>query len=173
MATEIRYRYVTGKNLYALVFNAAGQVRDVVAGAWDTILDADWGDYDIAMTEQGTASGIYYANEPSGLVAETAYDYLLFLRAGGAPAVTDLAIAAGTIHPTETALALAGGGKVTPIDIDTLTFASAMEAILAVSANKAAPSGSDVAFKKRDGATTKVTITYGGSAGERTGSVIS
>jgi len=70
-------------------------------------------------------------------------------------------------------LALAGGGKVTPIDIDTLTFASAMEAILAVSANKAAPSGSDVAFKKRDGATTKVTITYGGSAGERTGSVIS
>lgn len=62
--------------------------------------------------------------------------------------------------------------KVTPIDVDGLTFASAMELIMATIGGVAAPSGATVAFKKRDGTTTKLTITYGAADGERTGSVI-
>jgi hypothetical protein len=62
--------------------------------------------------------------------------------------------------------------KVTLIDVDGLTHASAMEFLLAVLGGVAVPSGSTVAFKKRDGTTTKITITYGAADGERTGSVI-
>lgn len=64
------------------------------------------------------------------------------------------------------------GGKVTPINVDGMTFESAMELILAVLAGVASPSGSTVQFKKRDGATSKITITYGDVDGQRTGSVI-
>lgn len=62
--------------------------------------------------------------------------------------------------------------KVIPIDVDGITFASAVEIMLAVLAGVAVPSGSTVAFKKRDGTTTKITITYGSTAGERTVSAI-
>lgn len=62
--------------------------------------------------------------------------------------------------------------KVTPINVDGITFASAMETILAVLTGVATPSGSTVAFKKRDGTTTKITITYGDDDGERTASTI-
>ena len=64
------------------------------------------------------------------------------------------------------------GGEVTPIAIDGLTFESVMELIMAVLAGVAVPSGSTVAFKERDGATTKITITYGAADGERTVSTI-
>jgi len=63
-------------------------------------------------------------------------------------------------------------GKVTPIDVDGLTHAKAMEVIMAVLLNVAAPSGSTVVFKKRDGTTTTITVTYGTVDGERTASVI-
>ena len=59
-------------------------------------------------------------------------------------------------------------GKVTPIDVDGITFASAMEAVMAVLAGVAEPTGSTVVFKKRDGLTTKVTIVYGATDGQRT-----
>jgi len=57
-------------------------------------------------------------------------------------------------------------------NVDGVAFADYMESILAALFGVAAPSGSTVAFKKRDGTTTKVTVTYGASDGERTGSVI-
>jgi len=53
-----------------------------------------------------------------------------------------------------------------------LTDAKAMEVIMAVLLNVAAPSGSTVVFKKRDGTTTTITVTYGTVDGERTASVI-
>ena len=65
-----------------------------------------------------------------------------------------------------------GGHHVTLIDIDGITHASAMEILLAALAGVAVPAGATVAFKKRDGLTTKLTITYGAADGERTDSVI-
>jgi len=59
-----------------------------------------------------------------------------------------------------------------PTDIDGLTFISAMEAILAALFGVAEPSGNTVIFKKRDGETAKLTITYGSEDGERTASTI-
>jgi len=57
-------------------------------------------------------------------------------------------------------------------DIDGITFISVMEAILAAVSGVAEPSGNTVIFKKRDGATAKITVTYGSEDGERTASTI-
>lgn len=56
--------------------------------------------------------------------------------------------------------------------IDGITPEKLAEVVLAAVVNVAAPSGSTVAFKKRDGTTTTLTITYGTNDGERTGSTI-
>lgn len=64
------------------------------------------------------------------------------------------------------------GGKVTPIDVDGLTHAKAMEVIMAALLNVAEPIGSTVVFKRRDGLATSITVTYGAADGERTASAI-
>lgn len=69
------------------------------------------------------------------------------------------------------------GGKVTPIDIEGMTFTSVMESIMAVLFGvtdvSGAVSGATVTFMKRDGTTGKVTITYGSVNGKRdTSSVV-
>lgn len=57
--------------------------------------------------------------------------------------------------------------------VDGITVSKAIEVLLATLSNVAVPSGSTVAFKKRNGSTTSLTITYGDEPGERTASVIS
>ncbi|HYV60164.1 MAG TPA: hypothetical protein VFA62_08850 [Acidimicrobiia bacterium] len=63
-------------------------------------------------------------------------------------------------------------GKVVPVDVDGLSYADAMTAIMAVLFGVTNPVGSTVAFMQRDGTTTKVTITYGLAEGERTLSAV-
>lgn len=58
-------------------------------------------------------------------------------------------------------------------DVDGLTFESVMELLLAVIAGETEIDGDDVIYKKRDGSTGKITISYGETDGERTASVIS
>lgn len=57
--------------------------------------------------------------------------------------------------------------------IDGVTAADWAESMQAVLYGTTAPSGSTVPFRKRDGTTTKVTVTYGSTDGQRTGSTIS
>lgn len=56
--------------------------------------------------------------------------------------------------------------------VDTVTLRTLLEAMMAVMFGKATRSGNDTLFKKRDGTTTKVTVTVGATEGERTASVI-
>ena len=56
--------------------------------------------------------------------------------------------------------------------VDTVTIASMFEALLAVIAGQATVAGSTISFKKRDGTTEKVSVTVGGTAGQRTASTI-
>lgn len=98
MANEIQHAYhTTGETLYAIIVQpSTGKVRDVVAGAWDTLADADWGDYDVPMTEAGTASKLYQADAPSDLLTAGYLEYIVYVQAGGSPAVTDEAVAKGS-----------------------------------------------------------------------------
>jgi general stress protein 26 len=56
--------------------------------------------------------------------------------------------------------------------VDGLTYETAIEFLLAVVGGTTTVEGSSVTFNKRNGATAKVTITYGVNQGERTGSTI-
>ena len=67
---------------------------------------------------------------------------------------------------------IAGTSKVTPVDVDGLTHDSMMTAMMAVMFGVTNVSGSTVTYKECDGTTTKVTITYGSTDGERTGSTV-
>lgn len=73
---------------------------------------------------------------------------------------------------TGTGQVLLTSGKTTPIDVDGITHASAMEILLAVLAGVANPNGSTLTFMKRDGTTAKIAITHGNTAGKRTASTI-
>jgi xanthosine utilization system XapX-like protein len=93
----LRYDY-TGANLYAVLRNAAGQHWDTTGTpAFETLVPADWTNYDITATETPASSYQYIAAVPATLAAGVVYvDY--YLRAGANPAITDFLIGTGTYY---------------------------------------------------------------------------
>lgn len=86
MAGELQRRYTTAKNVYA-------QIRSATATIWngtalEAYLTANIANYDVPMTEQGTASQVYAGPFPAAAVAGT-YRVSYWERVGGAPAETD------------------------------------------------------------------------------------
>jgi len=99
MANELVINHPTGSTLYALLFNGTGQIYNgATFGAPDS---ASWTDYDIAMTEATTATGIYRADMPA--VAAGVYGWVVRKQAGANPAVSDITVGAGSIRWTGTA----------------------------------------------------------------------
>lgn len=99
MANELVIHYPTGSTLYALLFDATGQVYN--GSTFAAPGSASWTDYDIAMTEVATATGIYRASMPA--VAAGAYGWVVRKQAGGSPAASDPTVGAGSIRWTGTA----------------------------------------------------------------------
>lgn len=93
MANELVFDWPTGATVYALLFNSSGQMYN--GSTFETPEDANWATYDIALTEAGT-TGIYRGDMPA--VAAGTYGLLFRLRAGGAPAVTDVPVGGGGIE---------------------------------------------------------------------------
>lgn len=98
MAKEIQALAATGQTLYAQVFKVTDGTIWNTAGtpAFETYATANIADYDIAMTEAGTASGYYTGNLPA--LAAGTYSVVVRVRAGGAPAETDIPVSVGMIH---------------------------------------------------------------------------
>ena len=88
MANEIRATYDSGKTLYSLIFDTAGQVWDTLGSNWENYAAAQQGNYDIGLSETPTASGQYRGTFPAAISAG-AYSVVLFLQAGGSPAASD------------------------------------------------------------------------------------
>lgn len=88
MANEIQATYDSSQTLYALIFDAAGQVWDLVGSNWENYAAAQQDNYDIALSETATNSGQYRGTFPAGISAGL-YSVVLFLQAGGTPASTD------------------------------------------------------------------------------------
>jgi len=91
-------QYLTGNDVYFLIRDREGNVADVaVDSAFEAYDTADLGDYDIAATEQGIASGYYAATLPSW-IPPGLYHFNAFDRAGGSPAEGDSIVGFGTIE---------------------------------------------------------------------------
>lgn len=105
MANEIAWPHTTAANLYVVLRNSVNQVYNgSIFVAYNT---SNIGDYDIPMTEQGTASGFYVASMPS--VAAGVYGVVVYLRAGGSPAEGDRPLSTGEIEWSGTAETYASG----------------------------------------------------------------
>ncbi len=99
MANELVINYPTGATLYAMLFDATGQVWN--GSTFAAPGSASWTDYDIAMTEAATATGIYRASMPA--VAAGVYSFVVRKQAGASPAVGDITAGSGRIEWTGTA----------------------------------------------------------------------
>lgn len=103
----------SGSTLYALLYNSVGQVCDTTVPDFENFVDANIGNYDILFTEQGTVSGFFRGDMPA--VDPGAYSFAVRVRAGGAPAVTDLTIGSSAIFYWNGTSILAGGAvSITP-----------------------------------------------------------
>lgn len=94
MANELIINYPTGATLYALLFDATGQIYNgstfVAPGS------TNWTSYDIALTEVATATGIYRGNMPT--VTTGVYSFVVRKQAGGSPAVSDVVVGVGELE---------------------------------------------------------------------------
>lgn len=97
MANEIQLQTTADVNVYALIRNASAQVWSFADSEFVTYADADLGDYDLALTEQGTSSGYYVASFPSTITTPGNYNVTAYKRAGASPAVSDEAVGQGVI----------------------------------------------------------------------------
>ncbi len=88
MANEIQVSYDTGATLYALVFNAAGQVWQLTTNTFVAYVAANIDNYDIVLSEIATNSGQYRGTFDSDIAAGV-YAAVLFEQAGAGPVAAD------------------------------------------------------------------------------------
>jgi hypothetical protein len=102
MANEIVFPHDTGRTVYMMVFSATGTIWNTAGAALETYAGGSITDYDIALSELGTASGLYQGSMP----AATAGFYTLVIceRTGGSPAQTDAKIGIAQVYWTGTAM---------------------------------------------------------------------
>lgn len=95
MSSEIRGIAPTGQTAYAHLLNAAAQRWN--GSAFETFASADYSNYTIAMTEQGS-SGAFFADFPSLIVASGSFEYLVYLQQGGSSAQGDPVVGTGKVN---------------------------------------------------------------------------
>ena len=109
MANEIHIDYESGKTLYAVRYNSAGQVALSDGSSFE-----NWGangrnadDYDVSLSEVGSGGSHYAGNLDTGSnIPAGRYCVVVFLQAGASPADGDKIIGSGEIVWT-------GAGEVT------------------------------------------------------------
>ncbi len=90
--TKLGFQHTTtGATIYAVIRDFTGQAWDDAGTALESYDTASLDDYDIAATEQGTASKFYVMTIPATLPAGI-YSVTFYLRAGGSPAESDVAV---------------------------------------------------------------------------------
>src|SRR5262245_12404105 len=89
--TTLRLRYPTGSNLYTQVEGGDGVWNGT---AYVPFANADWASYATATPETPASSGRYVCQCPTSSPAGN-YSWSVYLQAGGAPAIGDVAIGQG------------------------------------------------------------------------------
>jgi len=96
MANEVFFPFVPGQIAYFIVLNRNGQAWSLSggsAGAFENYSSADYMNYAISATQQGTGK-IYEGNFPAAIVAGI-YSIVAFNQLGGSPGESDQTIAGG------------------------------------------------------------------------------
>ena len=100
MANEIHIDYESGKTLYAVRYNSAGQVALSDGSSFE-----NWGanghdadDYDVSLSEIGSGGSHYVGDfDASSNIPAGRYGVAIFLQAGANPADSDKIVGSGQI----------------------------------------------------------------------------
>lgn len=104
MANEIITLGTTGATHYAQVIRQTdGAIWNTATPGFEAYATANIANYDIALAEQGTASGLFMGNFPTGVSTAGAYTVVVRRRAGVSPAESDVVVGYGEIQWTGTA----------------------------------------------------------------------
>lgn len=95
MANEIEVSYLTAKTVYSLVRNSVGQIWN--GATFEAYATANYANYVVQMTEQGTASAFYTGTFPPAIGAGV-YNIVAHVQIGGAPLETDPTVGAGDLE---------------------------------------------------------------------------
>lgn len=94
MANEVSHRHsATGETLYFTIRNVSRQMWNTAGTPnFETLTVANWGDYDVALSESPASSYFYVGTFPavSGNMVAGWYWVDVFKRAGGSPAISDV-----------------------------------------------------------------------------------
>lgn len=94
MASEVSHRHsATAETLYFTIRNVSRQMWNTAGTpAFETVTVANWGDYDVAMSESPASSYFYVGTFPaiSGNMVAGWYWVEVFKRASGSPAISDV-----------------------------------------------------------------------------------
>lgn len=96
MANEIQVRWTSGKTLYAQIKQATGNIWNTASSTFVAYATADVADYDVALSELGTASGQYNGTFPTGITTAGTYTVTVFERIGASVAETDSTVGIDT-----------------------------------------------------------------------------
>lgn len=108
MAGELQLPYLTGQTIYFLIRNSTGSIYN--GSTFESYDTGNYATYDIAATEQGTASGYYTATFP--VISAGIYNVVAKVQAGASPAETDFNAGEGDVQWTGTAVVPLSGGVV-------------------------------------------------------------
>jgi len=159
MADEIQYRHsATGATLYATIRSAAGQYWN--GSAFEDMQVANWGDYDIPLSES-PAGGYRYVGTFPGDIGEGQYELDVYLQAGGSAAIDDVLLASAafawdgsaeaSIYTADKAAAAAQAAAESAdekLPADTTTKLGRLDAAISTrSSHTAADAGTDAAGK--------------------------
>ena len=108
MSNEIKGATATGFTVYALITNGAGQFWN--GSSFEAYVAGNYGNYDVSMTEQG-ASGLYFADFPTGITSSGTYEFFVKRALGGSPAQGDPTVNTGKIDWTGSVSVVAAAGR--------------------------------------------------------------
>lgn len=101
MANELRTIDTSGKTVYAVITNTAGQIWNAATPAFETITLANWANYGVTLAEQATC-GIYFGTFPAGIATQGRFSVYMYEQKAGAAVPADTVIATGPIDWTGT-----------------------------------------------------------------------
>ncbi len=170
MSDELQLKHTaTARAIYVTSTNEAGKMWN--GSAEVTIVVANWSTYGIVATETPAGSYRYKADFPAGITTAGVRTMDFYEQIGGSREIADPLLDSKPL--------LWDGGKEVSLVVnvdstatETLTIPEVLEVLLALAVGKASVSGNTVTYKKRDGSTGIVAVTYD-ALGNRTVSTIS
>lgn len=108
MSNEIQGVSSAG-TLYARILDGNGRAWNTTTEAFETYAAANYGNYDITMTEQGN-SGVYVGDFPTAIETSGTFTYYVYLQSGGSPVEGDNVVNSGYVDWTGSGVASSGAG---------------------------------------------------------------